>query len=349
MNHPFSSIEKALDAIERGEFVIVLDNEDRENEGDLIMAAEFATEASLAFMIRYSSGVICVPSLQNRLKTLELPLMVANNSESRQCKFTISIDLISGNTTGISAADRARTIAAIADDKMPARDFSRPGHIFPLLALDGGVIARSGHTEAAIDLARLAGCTPVGYICEINNDEGKMMRRPELEEFAKEHNLHLITISDLIRYRFAREKLLEIEPNKPLKNVNTPLGSFENYTFKSLVDTRTYDALVHGIIDKQENVLVHIAQSGIEGTVTAQWAQQKIQLGLCGVIIYTPQIMDLENICGKDMAQQIVFGMSTQIMKELGVISIRLLSATVIDFELNSFGMPVNEVIKFVT
>lgn len=347
MNRPFSSIEKALQAIKNGEFVVVLDNEDRENEGDLIMAAEFATESSLAFMIRYSSGVICVPALQNRLKNLELPLMVANNSESRQCKFTISIDLISGNTTGISAADRARTIAAIANDQMSAMDFSRPGHIFPLLALDGGVIARAGHTEAAIDLARLAGCKPVGYICEINNDEGKMMRRLELESFAEAHNLHLITISDLIRYRFAHEKLLIIDENKSLNIiVDTPLGSFENYTFKSLIDERTYEVLVHGIVNKQENVLVHIAQSGFEGNVNAQWAQQKIQLEGCGAIVYPSQILDLEHICGKDMADQIIFGMCTQIMRKLGINSVRLLSFAVINFDLNSFGMPVNKVIN---
>lgn len=348
MSHPFSRIETALEAIKRGEFVVALDNEDRENEGDLIMAAEFATEASVAFMIRYSSGVICVPALQKRLKKLELPLMVANNSESRQCKFTISIDLVSGNTTGISAADRARTIAAVADDQTSAEDFSRPGHIFPLSALDGGVIARAGHTEAAIDLARLAGCKPVGYICEINNDEGKMMRRSELESFARVHNLHLITISDLIRYRFVHEELVVIDENKPQHMVNTPLGSFKNYTFQSLIDSRTFDVLVNGIVNKQENIFLHIAQSGIDGNVNAQWAQQKIQFEGCGVIIYSTQISELEQICGKDMAHQIIFGMSAQIVKKLGVNSVRLLSAALINFELNSFGVAVNEVVNFV-
>lgn len=344
----FACIENALEAIKKGEFVVVLDNEDRENEGDLIMAAEFATEASLAFMIRYSSGVICVPALQKRLKKLELPLMVSNNSESRQCKFTISVDLIKGNTTGISAADRARTIAAIADEEKLASDFSRPGHIFPLLALDGGVIARAGHTEAAIDLARLAGCKPVGYICEINNDEGKMMRRPELESFAKLHNLHLITITDLIQYRFAREDVVVVDEKKPATLLHTPHGSFENYRFKSLVDSSTYEVLVHGIVNEQENVFVHMVCSGVEGMVNAQWAQQKIQLDGRGAIIYLSNKLDLEQISGKAMTDRIIFGMCMQIIRKLGTNSIRLLSCTRINFDLNSFGIQVNEIINFV-
>lgn len=343
-HHTFSSIKQALDAIRMGEFVVVLDNEDRENEGDLIMAAEFATEASLAFMIRHSSGLICVPALEHRLKELELPLMVANNSESRQCKFTVSVDLIAGNTTGISAADRARTIAAIANNRMSARDFSRPGHIFPLLAVSGGVIARAGHTEAATDLTRLAGCTPVGYICEITNDNGKMMRQSELVCFAREHNLHIITISDLIRFRFDCETLVIL--NEPQRAVNTPMGSFRHYVFKSLADTGTFDVLWHGI--GEENVIVHIAQSGIDGNVQSQWAQQRIQSEECGgAIIYYTNKIELHEICGKDMADQIVFGTSAQILKKLGIRSMRLLSAVDVNFKLSGFGMPVNEVIKF--
>lgn len=345
MEHSFSSIESALEAIKKGEFVIVLDNEDRENEGDLIMAAEFATEASVAFMIRYTSGLICVPALEGRLKQLELPLMVANNSESKQCKFTISVDVKSGNTTGISAADRARTITAIADDKMTAVDFSRPGHIFPLLAVSGGVIARAGHTEAAIDLTRLAGCKPVGYICEINNDQGKMMRKTELESFAKAHNLHMITISDLIRYRFLHEELLVFDLGRLRHTVNTPFGSFENYTFKSMIDDRTFEVLVHGCVTR-ENVYVHIAQSdSVAGHVNAQWAQKRIQREGCGVIIYSTKQRELEQTSGKGMAEQIIFGMGVQIMKKLGVNSVRLLSARNVDFELNGFGMRVNEVV----
>lgn len=345
----FSSIEQALDAIKRGEFVVVLDNEDRENEGDLIMAAEFATESSLAFMVRYTSGLICVPALKKRLKELELPLMVANNSESRQCKFTISTDLIAGTTTGISAADRARTISAIADDRTSAKEFRRPGHIFPLLALDGGVLARAGHTEAAIDLTRLAGCKPVGYICEITNDDGTMMRKPELVRFAQLHNLHLITISDLIRYRCDREELVTIDTNQQQKRVvNTPFGSFDRFNFKSLIDSRTFEVLVHGHERlERENVMVHIAQNGVEGSVNVQWAQKKMQTAGCGIIVYASQMtMEFEEICGKDMADQIIFGMSTQILKKLGVQSVRLLSAEDINFQLKSFALPVTEVMN---
>lgn len=342
MTNPFSTIERALEAIKRGEFVVVLDNEDRENEGDLIMAAEYATESSLAFMIRYSSGVICVPALQERLKQLELPLMVANNFEPRQCKFTISVDLIAENTTGISAADRARTIRAIADDKMSAMEFNRPGHVFPLLALDGGVIARAGHTEAAVDLARLAGCHPVGYICEINNDEGKMMRRLELELFSQQHNLHLITISDLIRYRFSHEELIAIDETRSTSMVQTPSGSFKLHTFNSLVDSRTFEVLVLDVVSNQDDVLVHVVNEGVEGFVNAQWAQQEIQLAGHGMIIYSANKMDLEKISGKEMADKTIFGMAMQIVRKLGVRSVRLLSSTILGFDLNGFGILVN-------
>lgn len=342
MSKSFSSIEEALKAIKRGEFVVVLDNEDRENEGDLIMAAEFATEASLAFMIRYTSGVICVPALQNRLKDLELPLMVFNNSESRQCKFTISVDLIEGNTTGISASDRARTIRAIADKKISANEFNRPGHIFPLLALDGGVIARAGHTEAAVDLARLAGCNPVGYICELNNDAGKMMRRHELELFAQNHALLLITISDLIRYRFTHEDVIAIDNNKPPAILNTPNAQFEIQAFISLVDCSSYDVLIYGTVNNKRNVPVYIVKQGVEGSINAQWAQKQILLNKSGVVIYPSIILGLEKISGKKMAEITLFGMSMQIARKLQVKSVQLLSESTIEFDVSSFGIEVN-------
>jgi len=344
MSSNFSSIESALEAIKRGEFVVVLDNEDRENEGDLIMAAEFATEESLAFIIRYSSGLVCVPALQDRLKSLELPLMVAQNDECRQCKFTISVDLIAGNTTGISAADRARTIRAIADEQVTADKFARPGHVFPLLAMDGGVLARAGHTEVAVDLARLAGCRPVGYICEINDDAGKMMRRNELEIFAKEHALHLITISDLIRYRFNHEDVIAIDKEKPPTTLNTLSGSFEHRRFISLVDSSSYEVLLCGDVVNKQNVPIYITKNGVQESINAQWAQKQIQLSGCGMVIYASCNVDLEKISGEEMAAEVIFGMCMQIAKKLEVSSVKLLTETRFQFNVSSFGIDVTVV-----
>src|SRR6516162_6314378 len=190
---PFQRVEQAIDAVRRGEFVVVVDDEDRENEGDLIIAAEKMTPDKMAFMIRYTSGVICLPMEGERLDELQLPLMVAGNenTEGQRTAFTVSVDARHGTTTGISAADRART-----------------GHIFPLRYRDGGVLKRAGHTEAAVDLARMAGGIPAGVLAEIVNDDGTMQRMPDLQRFADEHGLVLVTIADLIRYRRHREKLV---------------------------------------------------------------------------------------------------------------------------------------------
>ena len=205
----------------------------------------------------------------DRLKELELPLMVSNNSEVRKCKFTVTVDLKEGNTTGVSSADRARTIRAIADKNVGVSAFSRPGHIFPLLAMYGGVIARAGHTEAAVDLARLAGCAPVGYICEINDDHGCMMQRPQLKIFANQHELHLITISDLIRYRFTHELLVcRIDITRE-RSLYTPFGKFRKIHYNSLIDDQQYVALVFGDVNG-DDVPVHFVESSVEGTIDAQ-------------------------------------------------------------------------------
>ncbi|MDT6942529.1 3,4-dihydroxy-2-butanone-4-phosphate synthase [Brucella pseudogrignonensis] len=197
----FSSIEVAIKAIANGEMVIVVDDENRENEGDIVIAGDAVTAQSVAFMMKYARGLICVSLQGERLDELAIPLMVSRNSESMQTAFTVSVDLMKGISTGISASDRAKTIRALVDPLSKPSDFARPGHIFPLRANPLGVLGRPGHTEAAVDLARLAGHSACGVICEIANDDGTMSRLPQLIEFASHHKLHLITIEALIEYR----------------------------------------------------------------------------------------------------------------------------------------------------
>src|SRR5438552_13461974 len=206
---PFASVGEAIDDIRRGKMVIVVDDEDRENEGDLTMAAELATPEDVAFIRKYASGVICVPMTAARLKELDLPQMVQRNEARLGTAFSVTVDAREGITTGISAADRARTIRVLADPNATPADLVKPGHMFPLRARDGGVLVRAGQTEAAVDLCRLAGLQPVGVICEITNPDGSMSRLPELKRFAKRHGLRVITVKDLIAYRMAREQLVE--------------------------------------------------------------------------------------------------------------------------------------------
>ncbi|MDR6820142.1 3,4-dihydroxy 2-butanone 4-phosphate synthase [Neorhizobium sp. 2083] len=196
-----SKIEDAVAAIRRGEIVVVVDDRDRENEGDLVIASEAITPQAIAFMMNYARGLICVAMEGERLDKLDIPLMVPRNTEVLKTAFTVSVDSIRNTTTGISAADRAETVRALVSDGSRPDDFARPGHIFPLRAHPNGVLSRPGHTEAAVDLARLAGLFPSGVICEVANDDGTMARLPELEVFAERHGLHLITIEDLIAYR----------------------------------------------------------------------------------------------------------------------------------------------------
>jgi len=206
---PFASVNEAIDDIRRGKMVIVVDDEDRENEGDLTMAAELTRAEDVAFIRKYASGVICVPMITERLQELDLPQMVSRNEARLGTAFTVSVDAREGVTTGISAADRARTIKVLADPKTKAHDLVKPGHIFPLQARDGGVLVRAGQTEAAVDLCRLAGLSPVGVICELTNPDGSMSRMPELKRFAKRHGLRLITVKDLNAHRMGQERLAE--------------------------------------------------------------------------------------------------------------------------------------------
>src|SRR2546428_6583299 len=206
---PFTTIEDAIAEIAQGRMVIVVDDEDRENEGDLTMAAESVTAEDVAFIRKYASGVICVPMTSDRLEQLELPQMVVRNEARLGTAFTVSVDARDGISTGISATDRAHTIRVLADAKSNAASLVKPGHIFPLRAREGGVLVRAGQTEAGVDLCRLAGREPVAVICEITNPDGSMARLPELKRFAKRHGLRMVTVKELIAYRMAREKLVE--------------------------------------------------------------------------------------------------------------------------------------------
>jgi 3,4-dihydroxy 2-butanone 4-phosphate synthase/GTP cyclohydrolase II len=263
---PFEAVERAIDAVRRGEFVVVVDDEDRENEGDLIIAAEKMTPDKMAFMIRYTSGVICLPMERERLDELHLPLMVSgtDNTEGQRTAFTVSVDARHGTTTGISAADRCATVLAMIDRATAAQDLARPGHIFPLRYRDGGVLKRAGHTEAAIDLARTAGLYPAGVLAEIVNDDGTMQRMPDLQRFADEHGLVLVTIADLIRYRRHREKLVRRVSEA---RIPTQYGDFTAHVFQSLLDGAEHLAFVRGEVSGKENVLVRVHSECLTGDV----------------------------------------------------------------------------------
>ena len=260
----FAPIEEVVAAIGRGEIVVMVDDEDRENEGDLIMAAQFATPEKLAFIVRYTSGVVCAPMTSERCDELRLPLMVEQNTESHRTAFTDTVDLLEGITTGISAADRAATLRALADEKFGYSAFARPGHIFPLRAREGGVLKRAGHTEAAVDLARLAGCAPVGVICEIQNDDGTMSRLPQLREFCREHGLLLSSIAELIKYRRHHERLVE---RMGEAKVPTEYGEFTCVAYRSTIDGVEHLAFVKGDISDGEPVLVRVHSECLTGDV----------------------------------------------------------------------------------
>ena len=259
-NSPFAPIEDIVAAIARGEMVVMVDDEDRENEGDLIMAAEFATPEKIAFIVRHTSGVVVAPLSGDRCDDLRLPLMVEHNTESHRTAFTVSVDLIEGTTTGISASDRSATLRALADPNTGFAAFARPGHIFPLRAREGGVLKRAGHTEAAVDLATLAGLHPSGVICEILNEDGSMARLPELIELKKKFGLHMVSIAQLIEFRHRRERLVELVAETPFRSA---WGEFRLRVYRSLPDGRQHLVFALGQPDgsptlvrvQRENVL----------------------------------------------------------------------------------------------
>ncbi|MGA0065310.1 MAG: bifunctional 3,4-dihydroxy-2-butanone-4-phosphate synthase/GTP cyclohydrolase II [Ilumatobacteraceae bacterium] len=266
-SHPaFAPIEEVVAAIGRGELIVMVDDEDRENEGDLIMAAEHVTAEKIAFIVRHTSGVVVAPLTGERCDDLRLPMMVDHNTESHRTAFTVSVDLLEGTTTGISAADRAATIRALANPAVGYEAFARPGHVFPLRAREGGVLKRAGHTEASVDLARMAGCQPAGVICEIQNDDGTMSRLPELIEFARRHGLLISSIADLIDYRRHKERLVE---RMSSARVPTQWGAFECVAYRSTLDGIEHLAFVLGDIGDGRPVLTRVHSECLTGDVFA--------------------------------------------------------------------------------
>lgn len=295
MSH-FDPIDEIIAEIRAGRMVIITDDEDRENEGDLVFAAELATPEMVAFMVRHTSGVICVPMVGEDLDRLEIPLMTAQNQERMRTAYTVSVDAAEGIATGISAADRARTIRLLASGETKPSDLTRPGHVFPLRARAGGVLRRTGHTEASVDLARLAGLRPAGVICEIVNEDGSMARVPDLVKFKEQHGLKIASIADLIAYRRQREKLVEREE---VVRMPTDFGEFDLYLYRSLLDGAHHVALVKGNLCPDQPALVRVHSECLTGDVFGSRrcdcgsqlhaALQQISDNGCGVLVYLRQ------------------------------------------------------------
>ena len=259
----FNTVEEALEDIRQGKMIVMVDDEDRENEGDLVMAAEMATPEAINFMATYGRGLICVPLTRDRIHALQLEQMVANNTDPHGTGFTVSVDSVK-STTGISAFERAETVQILADPNSQPTDLHRPGHIFPLLAREGGVLVRAGHTEGSVDLARLAGLQPAGVICEIMNEDGTMARVPDLQLFVEKHQLKFITLKDLIAYRRQSEKLIVRGESIHLP---TSFGDFRAVGYLSVLDQKEHIALVKGTVDDGKPVLVRVHSECLTGDV----------------------------------------------------------------------------------
>jgi len=369
-----STIEEAIEQIRNGGMVVVVDDEDRENEGDLVMAASDVTPESMAFFLEFTSGVFCAPIEAQRADELQLPLMVLANTEAQRTAFTVSVDYRHGTTTGISAHDRAITIRALVDPTTRPNDLNRPGHIFPLRYREGGVLERAGHTEATVDLCRMAGKFPAGVLCEIvTEDKADMARLPELEVFAKSHDLPIITIADLIRYRRRHEKLVRRVAESSLP---TEFGLFQAHVFESVLDGEQHIALVYGEIENVDNLLVRVHSECLTGDALGslrcdcgpqlQMALSKVAAEGAGVVVYLrgqegrgiglahkirayalqedgrdTVDANLEQGLPVDSRQ---YGTGAQILVDLGVTSMRLMTNNPVKYGgLEGFGLNIVE------
>lgn len=368
-----NTVEEAIDEIRNGNFVVVVDDEDRENEGDLIIAAEAITPDKINFMETHARGLICAPLTGERCDELDLPMMVTNNTATHATPFTVSVDLLThGCTTGISAYDRAQTILALTRKDTKPEDLGRPGHIFPLRAKEKGVLSRIGHTEAAVDLARLAGLSPAGVLIEIKKEDGEMARLPELRRFADEFGLKLISVADLIKYRLGRESLIEKGPEV---NMPTEYGDFRLIPFKQKETGLEHIALIKGTWEKDEPILVRVHSSCMTGDIFGSKrcecgeqlhrSMQMIQAEGKGVIVYLNQEGRGIGLMAKIKAYKLQeegydtvdanlhlgykaderdYGVGAAILRELGVCKMRLLTNNPIKrIGLESFGLTVVE------
>ena len=371
---PFSTIDEAVASIQAGRMLIVVDDEDRENEGDLTMAASKVTPEAINFMARHGRGLICLAMVPQRLDELEIPLEVSDNSSRRDTAMCVSIDARDGTTTGISAADRALTVqVAIANGSKP-RDLARPGHVFPLRARTGGVLVRAGHTEAAVDLARIANLEPAGVICEIMNEDGTMARVPELTKFARKHGLPMITIADLIQYRMRNERLVK---RAAVASLPTDHGAFHIHAYESQLDGQTHVALVRGEIGDGKDVLVRVHSKCLTGDVfhsarcdcgaQLDAAMAAVAKEGRGVLLYLNQEGRGIGLANKIRAYELQdqgldtveanerlgfkpdqrdYGIGAQILSDLGVKTMRLLTNNPRKFVgLQGYGLAVSEAV----